>query len=223
MLIAALSPKARDMVRAGRAALNRPTAADRERVQSALRARLGSSWHTQAPTRPASRMGWAMVAGVVGGGGMLGAWLLTAQPTGVAASAHLEPMRLRVMAIPVREPLPTTEPLPELEGARPTRPAPVIRAADRLGQEVALLERATSKLNGGRYAEALLLLDEHLRSFPGGLLAEERQAGRAQALCALSRRDEGLAALAAVRSQSATAVHARELCATPENPPLIRR
>jgi hypothetical protein len=42
MLIAELSPKARELVRLGRA-LNQPRVVDRERIQDALRARLGAA------------------------------------------------------------------------------------------------------------------------------------------------------------------------------------
>ena len=54
---------------------------------------------------------------------------------------------------------------------------------DRLAQEVALLSRATSALRSGRPADALTALNEHQSQFPKGVLAEERRAARAQALC----------------------------------------
>lgn len=50
------------------------------------------------------------------------------------------------------------------------------------------------------------------------MLSEERRAATAQALCALDRRREGLAELAGVRSQSATAAHARQVCADGSDP-----
>ncbi len=56
-----------------------------------------------------------------------------------------------------------------------------------LDDELALMRRAHAALNDGRAADALALLDEHARRFPSGVLAEDRSAQRALALCALDR------------------------------------
>jgi hypothetical protein len=56
-------------------------------------------------------------------------------------------------------------------------------AEDRLGQEVALLRRAQAALRGGNAGQALVLLDQHQREFPRGVLAHERTVTRIQAYC----------------------------------------
>jgi hypothetical protein len=67
-------------------------------------------------------------------------------------------------------------------------------------------------LNAGRAAEALKLLDEHQRKFPGGLLTEERRAARAQALCSLGRTSEAKSELARLAPRSPAAARAEEVC-----------
>jgi hypothetical protein len=89
------------------------------------------------------------------------------------------------------------------------------RQSDRLAQEVAILARATSELHAGHAANALKSLDEHRRKFPNGILAVERRAAHAQALCMLGRRDEAqrdLDRLAKSSSQSLNAARARQAC-----------
>jgi RNA polymerase sigma-70 factor (ECF subfamily) len=63
-----------------------------------------------------------------------------------------------------------------LGGANPT-----------LGAETQLLRRADQALRIGDPARALELLDEHARTFPEGVLAEERSAERVTTLCTLGR------------------------------------
>jgi hypothetical protein len=77
---------------------------------------------------------------------------------------------------------------------------------------VALLARATSSLHAGRPADALKVLDEYQRRFPKGLLAEERRAARAQALCSLGRQSEAETELARLAPQSLAAARARQAC-----------
>jgi hypothetical protein len=82
---------------------------------------------------------------------------------------------------------------PRAQSARrvPTRP----RSEDSLAREVALLSRAGVELHAARPAAALEALDEHERQFPKGVLAQERAAARARALCALGRMQEAQAEL----------------------------
>jgi TolA-binding protein len=101
-----------------------------------------------------------------------------------------------------------------LEADEPRATAPR-RPKDHLAQEVALLSRATSALRAGRAADALKTLNEHQRQFPRGMLAQERRGARAQALCALGRRQEAqadLATLARTAPQSPQAARARQAC-----------
>src|ERR1041384_3270902 len=64
ILMSALSPRARDIVRAGRD-MNRPTAAHRDRSQSAVRARLGPDFAFDEPTSSTPRPRWQALAGTV--------------------------------------------------------------------------------------------------------------------------------------------------------------
>lgn len=66
---------------------------------------------------------------------------------------------------------------------------------DDLLAEMALLERARSKLATGRPGDALAIVEEHARTFPAGALGEERDALRVIAWCGLPERAN--AALAA--------------------------
>jgi len=91
-------------------------------------------------------------------------------------------------------------------------PSPAQRPQDRLAQEVALLSRATSDLRAGRAGAALKSLEEHQRKFPNGMLAVERRAVRAQALCTLKRVSEGRAELSRLAPQSPAAGRAKQLC-----------
>jgi RNA polymerase sigma-70 factor (ECF subfamily) len=58
-----------------------------------------------------------------------------------------------------------------------------------LDAEIALVRRAHEALIEGRAEESLAALDEHLRRFPNGVLAEDREAQRVLTLCALGRLD----------------------------------
>jgi hypothetical protein len=62
-----------------------------------------------------------------------------------------------------------------------------------VGAETRLLRRADEALRSGQPAMALDLLDEHARTFPQGVLAEERSAERVTTLCALGRTGEARA------------------------------
>lgn len=59
-----------------------------------------------------------------------------------------------------------------------------------IGAETQLLRRADQALRNGDPPRALDLLDEHARTFPNGVLAEERSAERVTTLCALGRVSE---------------------------------
>jgi hypothetical protein len=86
------------------------------------------------------------------------------------------------------------------------------RRPDALTREVALLSRAVTALNAGRAREALTALDEHQRQFPRGILGADRQAAKAQALCALGRVSQGRAQLAGLSPQSPAATRAKQVC-----------
>jgi hypothetical protein len=65
------------------------------------------------------------------------------------------------------------------------------RLASTLDGELALVRAAWLALRAGRVAEALVALDDHAHRFPAGVLAPERDAARAVALCRAGRSAEG--------------------------------
>jgi hypothetical protein len=84
---------------------------------------------------------------------------------------------------------PAKEPIAEARVERPTREPrsePKRRGVD---AEVALLQRAT-RAQKQDPTRALALLEQHAREFPNGAFADVREVHRAEALCALGRREE---------------------------------
>jgi hypothetical protein len=221
-LLALLSPKARALVDAGRSAA-RPTAADRERIQAALRARLGPEAFGPEPAGAGTAAGAStstvpLVAGAIAGVLAVGGIVFFA--TRPAPAPPPPPERVPAVetaseVVPDVSPAPEAPApvAPELPSAAPSESrAPARAKPDRLAQEVALLSSATKSLNAGRAAEALQLLDEHRQKFPNGLLAEERRAARARALCSLGRVAEAEAELARLAPRSPAAARARQVC-----------
>jgi outer membrane protein assembly factor BamD (BamD/ComL family) len=72
--------------------------------------------------------------------------------------------------------------------------APEPAPGSTLAEETRLLSRARTDLLEGQPEQALERLGEHARRFPAGLLAEERQALRAVALCEAGHDADGEAA-----------------------------
>ena len=228
-----LKPKARALVQAGRTGL-RATAADRARVEVALRARLGPDALPldRAVTSLPRTVAWKAIAGVTVGVGVLGAVaLLTLRPAAsLPVQPHLrtaEPGPTVVLAPPISRPPseaagdspPTAAvaltPAAPARANASARKAPVAHtpsAPDRLAHEVALLSRATSELHAGDAAAALRVLAEHQRTFPRGALVEERRAAKAQALCLLGRVRAGRAELTGLTPLSPAAARVRQVC-----------
>lgn len=216
-----LGPRARELLRSGRD-LNRPTGADRERVESGLRERLGATLllaeDSNASPPPALRPRWPFVSACVVGGTLIGGAMFFATRHPTASTSAPRAVATTVIANGAALPSPSVE-LPAPDAPKPPallaseRPSPAARPAeDRLAQEVALLGRATSSLHAGHPAEALKVLDEYQRRFPKGLLSEERRAARAQALCALGRQSEAQAELSRLAPQSLAAARAKQVC-----------
>ena len=214
-----LSPAAQGLVRAAAKAA-RPSDADRARLLEAMRGHLGD----------AAVLG---EAGVVTAKGVVGAfWAkVTAATLGVGLlaggataglSGQVEPAAKLSYPAPVALHLAPLAPAPSPSIALLAAEAPVPaarlavpaarRPADRLAQEVALLSRAAGALRAGRAGDALKALNEHQSLFPKGVLAEERRAARAQALCALGRRGEARTDLATLGRSSPQAARARAAC-----------
>jgi hypothetical protein len=225
--MASLSPNARALITAGRRAL-RATAADRERVESALRARLGAdALPSDAPTVPvAPRGGWQLLAKAGAAtclvGGALVAALTARVGTPTVSRVDPPPAAGQTTASATTESLDQPAPRADKVEAAPV-PAPASpphdaapqRRRDRLAQEVALLTHATTALRGGRAQEALRVLETHQRRFPTGMLAEERRTAMAQALCRLGRVAAGRAQLSRLPPNSPAARGAEEVCSAP--------
>ena len=225
MLMAALSPKARAVIEEARAEML-PPAGERERFEALLDAQLGAtpsgpSAHAPALPRPAG--GWRLVTSLAVGTALVGGVaLLTLPPKGGQHSTPVSAPMATIAPAPViasqmTAPASEVPAVPSPEPALPAKPqvepqAPAQRPQDRLAQEVALLSRATSDLRAGRAGAALKSLDEHQRKFPNGMLAVERRAVRAQALCTLKRVSEGRAELSHLAPQSPAAGRAKQLC-----------
>jgi len=219
-----LGPRAREILRSGRD-LDQPTAADRERIESALRERLGAALLLAESSKalPLPRPRWPFVTGGVVGVGLVGGALFFAtrqQPVTASATRAVAPRAVAtaVVAASSASPISAVElPAPEatksMAPVSSDRPMPSARPTeDRLAQEVALLARATSSLHAGHAADALKVLDEYQRRFPKGLLTEERRAARAQALCSLGRQSEAQSELARLAPQSLAAARAKQVC-----------
>ena len=210
-----LSPKGRDLVRAGRRAFQ-PTDADRERLLGALRSQLGDTAlppdvGSVAAVAAAGQSVWPIISAIVVGIGIVGGALVLALHPGMGRDnppeARVAPVVAATQGIdPVAPPAPpaTDPPAPTASSAH--------RPQDRLAAEVAILSRATRDLRAGRPADAIKALDEYRRKFPKGLLSEEQRAARAQALCALGRFDEANEKLALLAPQSTLAVQAKQFC-----------
>jgi len=224
MLMSALSPKARALIEQAHEDV-RPPAGEMERLEGLLDAQLGAAAPTPVEPRPFSApraSSWRLLTSLTVGAvlvGGVGFWMLRPNvgqtltaPTASASVASTPPETPRAIA-PVVEAQVPVAPEPAPSAKRPLEPkAPPQAAQDALAREVALLSRATSDLRAGRAGAALKLLDEHQRKFPNGMLAVERRAARAQALCTLKRVSEGRAELAQLAPQSPAAGRAKQLC-----------
>ncbi|HET8934910.1 MAG TPA: hypothetical protein VFN67_15790 [Polyangiales bacterium] len=207
-----LSPKARALIAASRPAL-RPTNADRERLEAALRAKLGGE---ALPSDLASGAAlWKLVAAATISVCLLGGIalrVLQPDPPQLAPSPPTAPQpEAAVEAAPTIDPQPTAAPvaLPPPPNAKPRASA---APRDQLAREVALLSRATTALHAGDAAAALETLEEHQRKFPHGSLREERSIAKAQALCSMGREREGRAELERLPDNAPATIRARRSC-----------
>jgi hypothetical protein len=220
-----LNPSAKALLQAGREAI-RPTAADRERIQRALSARLGSAALLNsaepAASQPVPKPWRTVLSTAAAGVGVAGTALFLALRTpapppvdralAVASATPVVAAKLQA-----REEASSAPALPSVAASAPASR----RMPDRLAQEVSILSRAASELHAGRAASALKAIDEHQARFPNGLLSEERRAARARALCALGRRAEAdaeLGRLARVAPQSPHVARARQFCSATQRP-----
>lgn len=122
------------------------------------------------------------------------------------------------------EPIESPQPDAPPEGPSPTRrrtakqpPSPTEAPASTLREEAAVIRSARAALGSDSPRRALALANEHAKRFREGLLAEERDAVRIQALCRLARHDEAALARAAFERRHPHSAHdpaIREVCST---------
>lgn len=185
------------LVRVGRGAMQ-PSLADRERISAMLRARLGEAvlpFEAGAVTLLLSRFAWAKLYWAVAAVGIgSGAALLASQSAEPLANTAAPPFERIESALPAPQEPASPPAIQAPESARvvahESAPPSPRKASDRLGQEVAILSRATGELHAGHAASALKAIEEHEKRFPNGTLVHERREARAQALRALGRCSE---------------------------------
>lgn len=216
-----VSPDRASLMRAARSA-RRSHVEERDRLLTSLRARLGDEVLGDSPRGGGpSSVGAGLRNGARGwlwGGvpavGLCVAWSMShwlAAPAPSNATAVPVADEVAIVAPPAAsipseeasspDPAPQRAVVPVVErgaGApRTSAPHSGARASsDSLSEEVALLARATSELNGGRPDDALRTVGEYERRFPGGALTDERLATRVEALCALGKGAEARAEVA---------------------------
>jgi hypothetical protein len=119
-------------------------------------------------------------------------------------------------------PAPVMAPTPPVAGPPPALPrrvaTPTANAAtvaapptDSPRDEATLLAEATRALARGDRGRVLTLADEHMRRFPHGVLAEERESLRIDALLGLGRRAEAAAAAKSFAAAYPHSVHAAQV------------
>jgi hypothetical protein len=120
------------------------------------------------------------------------------RPVEVVPTARRSPEAPPVVASPHRQRLAAQADPPQLVSRpklqRPHRP---LTPQESYAAELYLLQRAQSDYASQDFSDALVLVAEHARRFPGGRLAEEREALRVRSLAGAGRGDQARRALAA--------------------------
>jgi hypothetical protein len=107
---------------------------------------------------------------------------LTPSPTATPVVTPLPSPRAALSPSPPAQPVQPTEP------ATPTSVSPAsVSPTSTVAEETRLVRGADEALRAGDATRALVLLDEHARTFPTGVFSEERSAERVSALCKLGR------------------------------------
>ncbi|HEY1691103.1 MAG TPA: hypothetical protein VGG39_03025 [Polyangiaceae bacterium] len=154
--------------------------------------------------RPAASMGRMMLRPVLAFGllAVAAAWVGRPSPSVEPSPPSAEsprPAKERAVVVP-----PVASPAAAVEASAEPRPAlapggtrPRLEThASTLAEERAILDRARAHLLSGEPAGALAAVDEHARLFRHGLLSEERDALRVEALVAARRFEPARAAAA---------------------------
>lgn len=139
-----------------------------------------------------------------------------AEPVVVPAPAPAPVARVEPAPVAAASAAPTTRPRAPTPIFTPGQPLEMIRAhAPTLQAELALIGAAQAALGSGDTPGALAHLDRHAERFPEGVLAQERLAARAIALCRLGRLSDGrleIERLARAAPRSPLLARARDEC-----------
>jgi hypothetical protein len=210
---------AKEILDAARSAHD-PSEADRARVAAKLANRLGGNTPSGGgggavaglgglakvgvPILIAlAALGFVAKRGLVGSGASLQAphAVVVAPPVMEPAAPVVPPAQAQAES---PQPGPAADPASEMahpqsnETAPPVAPPPPAPHANRspavaatdLAGEMALIAAAQTAIQSGDYATAIAKLDEHQRSYPSGVLSEERTAARVVALCGAGQQAE---------------------------------
>lgn len=146
------------------------------------------------PTAAAAANGALATKGAVLGA--TGVWLkviagvvaIAAGSVAVQAVVRHEPVpSLRRAAVAAPQPQPSAA---ASATSQPSAAEPAALANGSLNAETVLLARAQRALGSGSPGDALPWIQQHAARFPNGALAQEREAARVLALCALKRTGE---------------------------------
>jgi hypothetical protein len=111
-------------------------------------------------------------------------------------------------------PAPGVEASPQMAAAPSVGELPTLAPrSELLLREVRILDRAKLALQGGNAAGALAALDEHARSFPGGVLRPESDVLRVKALIAAGNRAAAIATAKRLIASQPSGPHARAVTA----------
>ncbi|MBX3186582.1 MAG: tetratricopeptide repeat protein [Labilithrix sp.] len=141
----------------------------------------------------------------------------TAAPPGASAIVPAAPHSLPrgVASHAAGPPAPTSPPL--VATSTDARASTSSAVGDEEG-EATLLRRAQAAIDSGDGVRALELLDTHARRYPNGVLADQREADRVLALCALGQMPasrEAAERFLAARPRSSHAERVRRACRVP--------
>lgn len=202
-----MEPFAREILdRAQRA--HDPTAADRARVRAKLARRIGAGVFLAGGTAKASTM-WISIAKLAVPMFVVSAVVVAfvTHKSSNVAPATTEKTVVQTEVAPTAPPLPTaplatpltaTAEAPALVASIAT-PVPLVAHAHPLAApassadleaETLLLAAAQSAIQRGDFDAALAKLGEHEKTFPNGVLVEERIATRVVAMCGAGRTEE---------------------------------
>lgn len=191
-----------------------PDAAARERIRAGLAPRLVSSGSTARSS--STPRAWLGVGAAVLGVGALAIWLSSAPPSkdaGALATAPVSASPTLEATLPAR-PAPLSAALPSAEAFRtapslaPSKPIASSTHSVDPAEELQLVRAMQQALRSGNPSQALTLAADHVRRFPRGALAEEREGVRAVARCQLAAPDARLPILNAFTQRFATSPYA---------------